>query len=219
MDKEFYKKVFSEQRMEKYFEIYPSREDLAIKHYYSNIQLSEAFYPLLSIFEVAYRNSLNRELTKQFSRNDWYETFANTPGLRNLNSNINTAKRHISSRNETISPNKVVAELTLGFWVRLLNTEYERILWKGLRKAFPFIPKSERQRKNVSSPVNKIRNFRNRVFHHEPIAWRLEKLEEIHKQLYLTTRWINKDLPIVVKELDRVPATIEKVKNNLEIIK
>ena len=38
-----------------------------------------------------------------------------------------------------IVPSKVIAEITLGFWVRLFNAEFERILWKDLRRAFPFM--------------------------------------------------------------------------------
>ncbi len=61
--------------------------------------MAEAFYPCLSVLEVALRNALSREL-------------------------------------EVITPSKIVAELTLGFWVSLLNAEYERILWKDLRRPF-----------------------------------------------------------------------------------
>ena len=180
MDKHFYEKVFSTQRMENYFNRYPNDERKAITHYKSNIELSESFYSVLSMFEVALRNSLNRELTEYFGTNDWYLRVESVPGLRNLKSSINTAKRHIANRNETITANKVIAELTLGFWVRLFNAEYELILWKPLRKAFPYLEKQRRQRNNVSAPINKIRDFRNRVFHHEPISWNLERLEETH---------------------------------------
>ena len=68
MDKHYYDKIFSTERMRKYFEKYPNEESKAIEHYHLNIELSESFYPLLSIFEVALRNSLNRELITFF----WY---------------------------------------------------------------------------------------------------------------------------------------------------
>ena len=92
MDRQFYEKVFSNQRMEKYFNRYPENEQKAIEHYHSNIELSEAFYSVLSIFEVAFRNSLNRELIEYFGTEDWYLKVASIPGLRNLKNNINTAK-------------------------------------------------------------------------------------------------------------------------------
>jgi len=215
MDRQFYEKVFSTQRMEKYFKRYPDNESKAIEHYHLNIELSESFYSVLSIFEVALRNSLNRELTEYFETEYWYLKIESVPGLRNLKNSINTAKKHIANRNENISANKVVAELTLGFWVRLLNAEYERVLWKPLRKAFPYVEKKQRQRNKISAPVNKIRDFRNRIFHHEPVSWDLKKLEETHNTIIMVMGWLNKDLPEITKRHDRAIKTIEKTKSKL----
>ena len=74
--------------MERYFRLYED-EKKAIDHYCSNIELAESFYPSLSIFEVALRNALSRELETMTGREDWYVTFPNTPGLTNLNRYIN----------------------------------------------------------------------------------------------------------------------------------
>lgn len=212
MDRHFYEKVFSTQRMDKYFKRYPKDDAKAIAHYKTNIELSEAFYAVLSLYEVAFRNSLNRELTDHFGTVDWYLKIASVPGLKNLNGSIQTAQKHIANRNETITANKVIAELTMGFWVRLFNAEYELILWKPLRKAFPYLEKSERQRNNVSAPINKIRDFRNRVFHHEPISWNLDRLSETHERILKVMGWLNEDLPQVAKEIDRVPQIINNAK-------
>src|SRR5690606_6041710 len=191
---------------------YPNDEEKAILHYKTNIELSEAFYAVLSMYEVAFRNSLNRELTEYFGTVDWYLKIASITGLKNLNGSIQTAQKHIANRNETITANKVIAELTMGFWVRLFNAEYELILWKPLRKAFPYLEKSQRQRNNVSAPINKIRDFRNRVFHHEPISWNLERLEETHTRILTVMSWINKDLPEIAQKIDRVPEVIIAIK-------
>ena len=214
MSKQYYEDVFSSQRMKKYFNRYPKNEGKAINHYHLNIELSESFYSCLSVFEVALRNSLNRELTEKFGLN-WYLKFKSIPGLKNLGGNINTAQRRIINRNESITAGKVVAELTLGFWVSLLNAEYELVLWKPLRKAFPFLEKRHRQRNNVSAPINKIRNFRNRVFHHEPISWNLNKLEEIHAMILEVMEWLNKDLPNVIEEHDHASKVIAKARRVL----
>lgn len=214
MNRRFYEKVFSTERMDKYFTKYPDNEQYAIAHYHLNIELSEGFYQCLSMFEIAFRNSLNRELTESFGAN-WFLKFESIPGLRNLKNNINTAKKQIVKRNETITANKIVAELTLGFWVRLLNAEYDRILWKPLRKAFPYLEKRRRQRNKVSAPINKIRNFRNRVFHHEPISWNLDKLEEIHHTILEVMHWLNADLPAIVNNYDRIPELLKKAKGKI----
>lgn len=202
-NKEFFEKVFSNKRMERYFALYPNNEDRAIRHYQSNLQLTEAFYTSLSVLEVALRNALSRELETMTGREDWYAVFPNTPGLTNLNIYVTQASKQIAGRHEQITPSKIIAEMTLGFWVSLLNAEYERLLWKDLRRAFPYLPKKERQRKNVSAPLNRFRAFRNRVFHNESICWNLHRVQEIHNELILLLGWINKDLPEWLKGIDR----------------
>lgn len=203
-NKEFFKKVFSDDRMERYFSLYPNNEEKALLHYQCNIKLSEAMYVPLSVLEVSLRNALCRELASMAGREDWYAIFPNTPGLSNLNRYITKAIKQISGRHENISPSKVIAELTLGFWVSLLNSEYERILWKDLRRAFPYMPKSIKQRKNVSAPLNRFRAIRNRVFHNEAICWNINKVASIHKEVIEVLGWINKDLPDWLLLSDRV---------------
>ncbi len=201
--------------MSRYFNHHPGNETIAIKHYHANIALSEAFYPVLSVFEVALRNSLNRELITMFNTPDWHVHIQSTPGLKDLNKEISTAQRQITKRGENTTASKVVAELTLGFWVRLFNVEYELILWKDLRRAFPYMPKIERKRNHISAPLNNIRNFRNRVYHNEPIAWNLKSLEDIHAETILVLSWLNNQLPDFVKANDRFAETISKIKTEL----
>lgn len=202
--------------MERYFALYPNNEDKAIRHYQSNIQLTEAFYTSLSVLEVALRNALSRELETMTGREDWYTIFPNTPGLTNLNRYVTQASKQIAGRHEQITSSKIIAELTLGFWVSLLNAEYERLLWKDLRRAFPYLPKKERQRKNVSAPLNRFRAFRNRVFHNESICWNLRRVQEIHSELLLLLGWINKDLPKWLTNFDRFDEVQMKIRKELE---
>ncbi|MBQ8867609.1 MAG: Abi family protein [Bacteroidaceae bacterium] len=215
-NKDFFEKVFSNKRMERYFALYPNDEDKAIRHYQSNIQLTEAFYTSLSVLEVALRNALSRELETMTGREDWYTIFPNTPGLTNLNRYVTQAAKQIAGRHEQITSSKIIAELTLGFWVSLLNAEYERLLWKDLRRAFPYLPKKERQRKNVSAPLNRFRAFRNRVFHNESICWNLRRVQEIHSELLLLLGWINKDLPKWLTNFDRFDEVQMKIRKEME---
>jgi len=202
MNKKVFENAFSEKRLEKYFNKY-SDEDKAITHYQCNIELSEVFYPSIAVFEVLLRNAISKELTKLFGREDWYVVFATTPGLIDLNKYITQANRQIANREETSTPSKIIAELTLGFWVSLFNVEYERILWKDLRRAFPNMSKRERQRKKVTPPLNRFRTFRNRIFHHEPICWNVERLRQIHAEMLMVIEWINKDIYLWLASFDR----------------
>ena len=200
--------------MGRYFSIHKD-EKRAILHYQSNIELAESFYPFLSIMEVALRNALSRELETMTGREDWYAIFPTTPGLNSLNRYITQATKQIAGRHEIATPSKIVAELTLGFWVSLFNAEYELILWKSLRRAFPYLPKSERKRKNVSTPLNSFRAFRNRVFHHESICWNMERITQIHDEMLKVMGWINKDLPAWALTMDKVEETQNIIRQRL----
>ena len=210
-NKTFFEKVFSSKRMERYFRLYPGDENRAILHYQCNLELAEAFYTSLSVFEVTLRNALGRELETMTGREDWYAVFANTPGLSKLNRYVTQASKQIAGRHETITPSKVIAELTLGFWVSLLNSEYERLLWKDLRRAFPFMPKAKRQRKNVSAPLNRFRAFRNRVFHNESICWNINRVRDIHSEMMEVLGWMNRDVPGWLSQYDRFPSVTSDI--------
>ena len=201
--KDFFEKVFSVDRMKKYFLLYPEDEVKAIKHYQCNIMLSEAMYPCLSVFEVELRNSVVRELVAFAKREDWYVVFSTTPGLMELNKYISTAKKQIAARGEDITTAKITAELTWGFWTSLFNRNYERILWKDLRRAFPFVKKANRQRKVVASFLNKFRRLRNRIDHNEAICWNLDEVEMIHDEMMNVMGWMNKEVPIWLSQFDR----------------
>ena len=201
--------------MERYFLLYPNDENRAIKHYECNLMLAESLYVSLSVLEVTLRNALSRELETMTGREDWYAIFPTTAGLRSLNRYITEASQHIVPRNEQITPSKIIAELTLGFWVSLLNSEYERTLWQALRKAFPYMPKKERQRKNVSTPLNTFRRFRNRVFHNESICWNLARVEEIHDEMLKVIGWMNRDLPEWVVAQERFEIVCSEIRNRM----
>ncbi len=213
-NKHFFDKIFSDKRMKRYFEAH-SDEQKAILHYQCNIELAESFYTCIAVYEVALRNAINRELITWADREDWYSKFPTTTGVNSLNRYITQANKQISGRRELSTPSKIVAELTLGFWVSLLNSEYEKVLWKDLRRAFPYMPKDKRQRKNISAPLNKFRQFRNRVFHHEPICWNLDVIMEIHGEMITVMGWINKDLPSWIAPFDRVSDVVESIKNRM----
>lgn len=214
-NKRFFEKVFSDRRMERYFMLHPDDEEKAIAHYECNLRLSEAMYVPLSVFEVTLRNALSRQLRSMTGREDWYAMFSNRASLGTLNRYVLQAMRQIQSRREQITPTRVVSELTLGFWVSLLNSEYERVLWKDLRKAFPFMPKELRQRKNISAPLNRFRGLRNHVFHNKPICWNLYRVAEIHAEIIEVLGWMNRDVPEWLSQHDRVPAVISEIRQIL----
>lgn len=196
-------KVCSQERIQKYMDANDGDPNKAVEHYKCNVLLSESLYPSLNTIEIALRNSLSREMKKLTGRDDWYEYLLENPAFEDLFDRINEAKRKLADRKEVEIPSKVIAELTFGFWVSLLNSKYEMLLWKQLRFAFPDIAKDKKQRKYVANPLNNIRKLRNRTYHNEPICWSLVNVEELHNQIMLVLAWINRDMPQWLVKIDR----------------
>ena len=189
--------------MKPYYGRHLGNETQAIRLYQQNIRLAESFGSSLSVFEVALRNAIIRELERMSGRKDWYVPFKDHSRLKTLYTYIHIACSHIRARGEEVSPDKINGELTLGFWVSLFNAEFERYLWKDLRRSFPNMPKSIKKRKNVSSPLNKIRALRNRISHQESICWNLTRLTELHQTIIQVVSWLDPDLPLWLSKLDR----------------
>ena len=128
--------------------------------------------------------------------------FLFTPELAQLKNDVDKAIAQITKRKEKVTTDKIIAELTFGFWVALLNSQYERVLWKYLRKAFPYMPKRMRQRKNLSAPCNALRQLRNRIFHQEAICWDLHYVSQLHDNLVKVLSWMNADIASWLASID-----------------
>lgn len=205
--------ALSAQRLSKYLAYNHDDAERAVRHYKSNLRLAESLYISLSVFEVTLRNALSRELCNMAGKVDWFDIFYTIPELQPLVPEIDKAKMLIRNRGEKVNTDKIISEMTFGFWVMLLNSQYERVLWKSLRKAFPNLPKKDRQRKNVSAPCNSLRHLRNRIFHQEAICWDLFYVTCLHDNLITVLGWMNADMPewlATIDPFDEVCASIRK---------
>lgn len=156
----------------------------AVQLYEYNTLVSEGMYGVIQPLEVALRNSIHHVLQIDLGHNDWYDrvTLA-APEPRT----IAEAKSNILRWGKSVTPGRVVAELTFGFWVRLVARKYEKSLWvPHLFKCFRNLKKPDRRA--VFDRLDHIRNLRNRVAHHEPIFAR--NLQEDYRQVIEALDWI-----------------------------
>jgi hypothetical protein len=200
-------KHFSPARIGRYQAAYGGDASKATIAYPHNMLLAEAMVPLLNVIEIAIRNGIHQRLTVLYGRADWWELWTALPMFSWQNREIAGAKAKLLRRKETSTPDKIVAELTFGFWSSLFNTHFQSELWKSLRLVFPRCPKPQRQRHTISSALNQIRDLRNRVFHHEPLLWLTPSLIEQHALGIQTISWLDPNLVDWLKPHDRLPAT------------
>lgn len=191
--------LLSEKRLSTYYNLFSAGKEKAIEYYRLNIQISESLYPLLSNLEVVLRNSIHNSFTIHFKSADWFSQFKQPE----LFDQVNIAKRKILTGHNLMTADKVVAELTFGFWTSLFNKQYAKDFWKPLMYAFPLLDKASKHRDKISYKLNQVRKFRNRIFHYEPICNDLTALATNHSNILEILNWINADIVRWTKQIDR----------------
>jgi hypothetical protein len=144
----------------------------ALELYVWNASVSAGFYGPLQAFEVALRNAVHTQLTALFGAS-WHGN-AKFLGIDAVFADmIAVATKELGQLHLPIDTPHIVAQLSFGFWTRLFSKKYEHVLWTPvLNRAFPRYPAQPGPaltRNIISSRLNYIRQFRNRIAHHEPI--------------------------------------------------
>jgi len=167
----------------------------------------------LAILEIGLRNNIDFQLKRKFSTEKWFENpeFIKIVSRFQIDK-ITDAQNSILREKKSITPGKIIAELSFGFWTSLLDSRFEKTLWKNLRLSFPNCPKNLRQRKTMSSKFNGIRKFRNRIFHHESVSWNYSALRNYRDEIIEGIDWLDKELLEWSDELFRTNSIIEKHK-------
>lgn len=155
----------------------------AIGLYELNMKVSAVLYVPVQGLEVLLRNAMNEQLRARFGP-DWHDLSS----LRLHYPQQADIGKAVASIEGEVTNGAVVAELPLGFWAALLNTENDNEVWrKALYLAFPHRPKGT-ERKSVHGAINSIRRLRNRIARHEKILHR--DLEADHDRILEIAGWI-----------------------------
>ena len=204
MQQEFYQKLekaLSGTRLSVYSQDDPG-SCVTMARYLWNIALCESLYSPLQMCEIALRNAIHETMSALHGRATWYD-------VANLTSwgysQIGEAKSKITRANHQLTSDRIVAEMHFGFWTSLFEDHYERnekFLPRGIKSVFPNLPKSQHNRKKIKQRLEKIRQLRNRVFHHERIIhWK--DLSRQHEDILETVGWICEGLKEMSLTLDR----------------
>ncbi len=164
-----------------------------IEEYSKNLIFSQSFYILLSILEVALRNALDNYLSNKIS-NNWYEEDFLTQDSK---IKVNQAIALLNRRKERISKEKIIAELSFGFWVNLFKKPYDKKLRiNDIILIFPNLPKRNKKlinRQILFKKLNHIRIFRNRIFHYEKVLNK-DNFNDIENEILEIIKYFDDDL-------------------------
>lgn len=233
-------KYYSYSRVSKYHKATSRNKAKTMMLYNGNLKISQAFYPLLGVLEVILRNRIHREIAFMYCDKNWIinqkagfmsdksltKTDKRTGKLITndyLLKEVTSAEKKLKKRGAgSILAGQIIAEQTLGFWTCFFDPPYYKILKGVPTKVFKHLPPGY-GRKDISNILFDIREFRNRIFHNEPICFVNNKIDfsyakDIYASIINILTWIDPQIPISLHELDRVLKVIddeEKKQNNL----
>lgn len=150
-------------------------DEILLDKYIYNLRLSEAFYPALSLVEITLRNRICNAIDKLICK-DWLINEINEQKLladKEYKKLLETESK-LSKLGKKVTNDRLISEMTLGFWVHLCTKSYKPKFWdkKGFFEAvFPnYSPEKElRKIAPIQNDLLTILRLRNRISHHEMI--------------------------------------------------
>jgi len=193
--------ILAEERLDAY------RQDgadpsLTLARYCQNMALCESLYPTLQFAEIALRNAIHHAFSERFGTSEWFDVINGIPDWQARK--ISEAKDNLLDEEKDVTPGRMVAEMSFGFWTGFFNKFHAR---SGIghylaRSVFRHADKSERDLAKLDARWVAIRELRNRVFHHERIIhW--SDLEHQHDSIFEIIAWISPELCELSRSLDR----------------
>ena len=207
-------KYLSRQRFNRYLLATGNNNIRAKRLYAANIRLAQAFHPILSQFEVVFRNSLNTILATHFADPDWIINqktgFMRDPSLAHslyfLRTCVQKTENNLTRRSIPVTPGKIISDQTFGFWLAFFVPHHYALVSGQPLHVFSHKPITE-NRATIHNKLEAIKNFRNRINHCEPICFNGNNIDctyatSIRGTLYNLLDWIEPGLAPYFRSID-----------------
>ena len=172
--------IISPERMHRYLLACANNSKKAMTLYRNNLKLSQEMFTIISCFEVALRNRIDKELKRQFG-NDWLRDLILPGGRFDTDPRVTATKKIIKRayedllRSNNYSHTKLLAEMEFGVWKFMFNNVQYRLINRCLLSIFPNKPTStptlHYDNTFVFAELDRVNAVRNRIAHHEPICF------------------------------------------------
>jgi hypothetical protein len=230
---------FSQPRINRYYIATGSSEDKTIRLYKANLNVSKSFHPLIGVLEVALRNKLNNIISNHFTDSEWiinqktgfmihssltyvHKKTGRPKTNHFLLNEVNRAERRLIKAGAIVTSGKIISEQTLGFWTDFFEVHNYKLLRGAPIKVFSSLP-SGYGRKQVNDELNKVRLFRNRINHNEPICFSGNNIDfsetlEVYESIIKLLKWLDPQLLIFISEFDDIKRNINRASSFDSII-
>lgn len=185
--------MLSQPRFSTYLNEAGGDQTRALDLYKWNSDLAAAFSFPLHLAEVGLRNGVSHAIENVFGQ-AWPSNGAFEVSLGVRRGGYNPVNDLRQTRRRVGTPGHVIADLKFAFWQEMFTARHDNRIWNShLAVAFPNCPHSnvQQMRGLAYREIDKIRKFRNRIAHHEPVFARnlVEDLDRVKEVL----RWCSQD--------------------------
>ena len=169
---EEFEKALSPARLNRYLLACSSNKNRALQLYRLNILLCKKMYGILNVLEVVLRNAINVHYQQYFADPNWIKSQLLAGGMLSIAPKKREAAEKINKliKSGKYTSDRLVSCLSFGFWTYLF-TKYPFL--KGGQSILKILPNKSKPlgQRAVYNDLMKIKNFRNRIAHHEPICF------------------------------------------------
>ena len=164
--------AFSPARLNRYKVACGGNTRKAMALYRYNVKLCQKYYAVLNIFEIIFRNAVDRHFRTYYNDPNWIEQQLQAGGMLAYSPQKADALKHINElkKKGILTPDKVVSAQSFGFWTYMFNKIPFNAGGKKILDIFPNKQVGLGQ-KAVYNELQDIKQFRNRIAHHEPICF------------------------------------------------
>lgn len=136
-------------------------------------------FAIVSCFEVALRNAIDRKLTDNLGKEWLRDSVMNNgvftvPILKKTRDIITFAHRKLQ-QSQSYTHSKLLAEMEFGIWKYMFSPIQYRVTGRNLLSIFPNKPRSSKEVQYnptyIFNELDKVNSLRNRIAHHETICF------------------------------------------------
>lgn len=219
-----FERVMSKTRMQRYLFSVSGNTKKAMRLYRLNLTLSQELFTIISCFEIALRNSIDRLYISQHG-SDWLRDSIMPGGIftcQKCTTTANIIQKALSEIEPNYKHEKLLSKMDFGFWRYLFAQPLYNAGGRVLLKVFPNKPKSTPtmniDNSAVFNKIGRINELRNRIAHHEPVCFRphhnsistafsrnnYDLIKELYRWMAIDEASLLYGIDHVLKECDRI---------------
>jgi hypothetical protein len=219
-----FENIMSANRMGRYLTACAGDSRKCMTLYRRNLSLTQELFTVISCFEIALRNGINR-IYLSYHGTDWLRNAAQAGGTFD-SAACNQTKKLILKALSDLGPlythAKLLAKMDFGFWRYMFAQPQFFAGGQTLLQVFPAKPRStpaiQYNHKFIFHKLEQINNLRNRLAHHEPICFipgqsikNTTYARQNYSLILQLFQWMNIDEAALLYGIDHIHAVCNEI--------